>query len=183
MRCLGLSNSPMVMPNGSRQQVPSSETTKSQSPPLAHSPPITSLASQNSPNTPNAHITTRTTSSIDANDNRFTLMHPAFQSPHQTDKSLASDKLTSITKTGSINLSPMPIAPHPNGTLTYSADFSLKTSYAKHFSNGTHYLDRIGHHNDRIRDVGSGDESDSEEIDLTSNGCIDFSNNNNSKCQ
>lgn len=110
-------------------------------------------------------------------------MHPAFQSPHQTDKISTGDKSAAMSKPGPMHLSPMSLVTRPSGTFTYSADFRLKTGYAgKHLSNGAHYLNRIDHHSDGIRDGGSGDESDSEEIDLTSNVCIDFSNNNNSKC-
>lgn len=107
-----------------------------------------------------------------------------------------------INKNGSMNLSlTTPLAAThmaSAGILTYSADFSLKTGYnGKMLSNGmggAHYMERIdeqnSHHINRIcgnngmDHDGSGDESDSEEIDLTSNGCIDFSNNNNNnKCQ
>lgn len=138
-------------------------------------------------------------------------MHPAFQAPAATlqhlDKLSVNEKLSTTTtassKNGSMNLSltttAMPLAATHmtnTGILTYSADFSLKTGYNGKILGGTHYMDRIderhSHQNNRIcgnnemDHDGSGDESDSEEIDLTSNGCIDFSNNNNNnnnKCQ
>lgn len=79
----------------------------------------------------------------------------------------------------------MPLTAHGShpASLTYSADFSLKTAYhGKMLSNGINYSDRVDERSSQHLQHLAGehsDESDSEEIDLTSNGCIDFSNNNN----
>lgn len=176
MRCLGLSNPPMVMSGSNRQQPYSSEASSPQSPPMAHSPPVTQQSSNSVPAAPNEPS--------EASGNGFTLMHPAFQAPHQSEKTTKHEKPT-ITKSRAPahGLSTMTLGNHGTNPLAYSAEFSLKADYtSKLMSNGTHFADRANGHHDRERESGSADESDSEEIDLTSNGCIDFSNNNNNKC-
>lgn len=120
-------------------------------------------------------------------------MHPAFQASQVINKLVNKDKSgISINKSASLNLclttsssSTLPAHNIHPAPLAYSADFSLKTAYQGKLLNNDQTRYNNERHEERNHQYqlnsvhNDSDESDSEEIDLTSNGCIDFSNNDN----
>lgn len=169
LRCLGLTNSPVVMPND-RQR---------------HSPDI--AASPDPHNNPNvsSHAIPLTTTDLKPTEGNigthqndgFTLMHPAFQNVQQKRKyfnSLVHDN----DRNGK--------SENPFFSSMMQNDIGLKKLQPESLSmtNGkfmeyANKLNKSRNIGDAGGDSSDGDSSDSEEIDLTSNGCIDFSNNNN----
>lgn len=107
----------------------------------------------------------------------FTLMHPAFQNVQQKRKYFNGFVHDNDRNGKSEN---------PFFSSMMQTDIGLKKLQPESLSmaNGK-FMDYANKLNksrtigDAGNDSGDGDSSDSEEIDLTSNGCIDFSNNNN----
>lgn len=157
------------MPNDQRQQhSPQIETSSS--------PPTTTL-----PN--NSHsLQTSKFNGAPANEettqnNKFTLMHPAFQSVQQKRK-YASDKVMNFDRNCQ-NRNDQNVFLN---NMMHSQVIDRKVEKSNpHLLSNEKFLDhasKFKSYHDGADDM-SGDSSDSEEIDLTSNGCIDFSSNNN----
>lgn len=192
MRCLGLTNSSVVMPNDRQRLSPRSDVSSPPSQmPTATSLPAPHNQSHQSPHslpmskTDEAKMGKSTTNddaqnqqvSNDANNSEFTLMHPAFQNSQSKRKycsSFGNDKVMFDKKyrdeQSCFLANTMPSMGEFNG----KGDHLNPNLYP---ANGKMYTkNSIGN---RESGDSSDESSDSEEIDLTSNGCIDFSNNNN----
>lgn len=202
MRCLGLTSQPAAL-NGSNRPggiSPDNSLSPQSSPPpplaiqqaqqspsssVVRAPAVSSAHSMISPintSTEKTNIHTTRTGATTANsktnsvenlaaDSGFTLMHPAFQGPQNKSKSYHKRILIN-------DGTAYPPPPFSNGP--YAA---LHIDNRNHEANN-HYFTKI---NDMVNDKHGSvngmnqtadDSTDSEEIDLTSNGCIDFSNNN-----
>lgn len=176
MRCLGITNSAMVIENSNAGQLTSS-------PPTRHSPNSSSTSSKINVNvskdsSTDMHIISASSNTTTmSRNNGFTLMHPAFQGTNSRQKFFDGDcnekqlntENSTITENSNKSLSSemYPINYHAKVGLTNSNIFSS---------------DKMNHYTNKFNcavDRKVAESSDSEEIDLTSNGCIDFSNNNN----
>lgn len=117
---------------------------------------------------------TSTTPMNEATPNdRFTLMHPAFQNTQQkrkygNEKSFDGDEMNRNEQHSFLT------------NVMQSQAMDKKTVHGHRLHSHDAYFDRVNKSScNRDDDELSVDSNDSEEIDLTSNGCIDFSNNNN----
>jgi hypothetical protein len=98
--------------------------------------------------------------------NEFTLMHPAFQVPN---KSLNDDTRTNIMELKQYNMEPSNVSLERNkidNPEKSSLDHRQRRNSLEEYNGDKHCKES--------------DESDDEEIDLTTggSGCIDYSNNN-----
>lgn len=182
MRCLGLTNSPMAMSgNGKseRHSQHSPNTGETRSPQSSPPPRSTSISRSPtlSPNPDTVKNPRNAFAGVNKNqENGFTLMHPAFQGPH------AKQQLTVNEK--HVHGENFPISSNPNEmyAIEYHAKMSaynnsqyLPGNYAAHHKNNC----SVDKKRPMTAPVDDDNSSGSEEIDLTSNVCIDFSNNNN----
>lgn len=130
------------------------------------------------------------------NENGFTLMHPAFQGPQRgkSYKKMEAAKHMGSNEAHLINRTAITYPPDYSPKLPLSsAAYPVISSDGRNQEPSNQYLNKvnsaIGDKRGQIGPQASvlnqcGDDStDSEEIDLTSNGCIDFSNNNNNMVQ
>lgn len=115
------------------------------------------------PNTPNSDEVT-------PND-RFTLMHPAFQHVHHKRK-FCNDKTMNQNK-GDMNRDDQ------HTFFTNAMDKKSESAGHRLHPHDEYFQRAMKMNSIQDNDDLSGDSSGSEEIDPTSNGCIDFSNNNN----
>lgn len=175
MRCLGLTtNSPMAMSgNGKaeRHAQHSPNARESRSP--QSSPPPRSSSISRSPTLSPIPDTAKSSQSASASANKsgesgFTLMHPAFQGAQgkqpvsMNEKYGHGDNFTAASS--------------PNEL--YAMEYHAKMSaYNSQYAPG-HYAAAVNCSVDKKRTLDDDDSSGSEEIDLTTNTCIDFSNNN-----
>lgn len=154
MRCLGLTNSSLLPNNSNAESQSTSPNPKHPSPPL--SPPQQS-GLPNGPPMPDNH-----------NQSGFILMHPAFQHSQKMLNASFGPAKEKETFPNASHLSHFNCSDFASRALQIKAD---KMS----LSNGN-----------RIANNATTDDehsSSSEEIDLTSNVCVDFSNSNKSKCK
>lgn len=178
LRCLGLTNSPVVLPND-RQRHSSSPPPPQSQPQLSSSSDATSP----SPGSQNMSITlpkinvTDAKMTIDGNDgpaqnDGFTLMHPAFQNVQHKRK-----YYNNLDRNGTIH-----DEQHSFFTNIMQTDLNAKKlNQDLNSVSNVRFMQNYANRMTKDHDSGdsSGESSDSEEIDLTTNGCIDFSNNNN----
>lgn len=100
----------------------------------------------------------------------FTMMHPAFQNPDAKNQRAIMDENSGGEKTYT------ELKMYKEDNRHYQPDASMQCGN----SLGNHHLDgRDSAHN--LNGNSESDGSDSEEIDLTSGACIDFSANSNMK--
>lgn len=182
MRCLGLTNSPMAMSRNGKterhsQHSPNARETRS---PPSSPPPRSTSISRSPTLSPvpdaikNPHNASASGSKTE--ENGFTLMHPAFQGAH------SRQQLTMNEKHGHGDTFPMTSTPNEMYAIEYHAKMSAYN--ANQYSSGNYAMNnKINYAVDKKRSMDSSVDddhsSDSEEIDLTTNVCIDFSNNNN----
>lgn len=155
--------------------------------------PINTITSHQSLEKQAIHPTSGKSGGDESSENGFTLMHPAFQGPQRTKSYKKMDvPKHMMSNDGHISnrtLIPYPMD-YPSKLPLASATYPLHTSDSRHQHQETsnQYLNKVNSvMDDKRGHIGAGsgmnqcadDSTDSEEIDLTSNGCIDFSNNNN----
>lgn len=187
MRCLGITNPSMIVAgNGTNHHRESPSSKESMSPPptssLSHGSSTavgTAITSVGASIEKSVHIGNDSA----PDDNEFTLMHPAFQSVQSKRKTFncsSSEKYNplNVIEPNRIVLPSIQSAEYEPRSTASGANIltngKLRNCVRKlSASVDAKYLDSS---NGQIMD----DSSDSEEIDLTSNGCIDFSNNNHS---
>lgn len=148
---MGLTNSSVVLPNDRQRHSPDAAAASSQSNAVQLSKDAKTTTDGNEPN------------------DGFTLMHPAFQNVQQKRKFY-----NNLDRNGSTN----------HTEQQQHAFFSIQSDLNKklHHDPNAKFMDYANKLNkDQDSGDSTGESSDSEEIDLTSNGCIDFSNNNNSE--
>lgn len=183
-----LSPSASPSPTSSASQ-PSQQQSSLSKPPT--SVPITTITSQHSLEKQAIHHTSTKLGGDASNENGFTLMHPAFQGPQKTKsyKKIDAPKHM-MSNDGHIqNRTSIPYPmDYPSKLPLCSASYPVHTLDNRHQETSNQYLNKVNSAMDDNRGhVGAlsgmnqcaDDSNDSEEIDLTSNGCIDFSNNNN----
>lgn len=156
LRCLGLTNSSSIMPSENQRHSPKSDNTTSSPLPL-----ITQNLSNSQPSKigdiKSIKVSSEESEQSSNKTDSFTLMHPAFQSVLHKRKYYGTQDIE-------------------------TAAIFDKNSSDRDTRNSNNFLlpnNVRSAENDCVISELSRDSSCSEEIDLTSSGCIDFSNNNN----
>lgn len=151
--------------------------------------PTTTITSHHSSEKQAIHSHSTKSNADENNENGFTLMHPAFQKT----KSYKKTDMPKHIMPNDEHLTNRTAIPYPSDYLQKlplsNAPYSIHSSDGRNQEANVHYLSKMNSAIDDKRGhigvIPSGmnqctdDSTDSEEIDLTSNGCIDFSNNNN----
>lgn len=182
MRCLGLTNSPMAMSGNGKTERYSQQSPNGREPRSPQSsPPPRSTSISRSPtlspipdslkNSQNASMGANKTG-----ENGFTLMHPAFQGQHCKQQLSMSEKHAHAEN--------YPMSPNPSELYAMEYHAKMNAYNNSQFTSGNYAANnKINYSVDKKRSeessVNDENSSGSEEIDLTSNACIDFSNNNN----
>ncbi|XP_055305153.1 diencephalon/mesencephalon homeobox protein 1 [Sitodiplosis mosellana] len=170
LRCLGLTNSSSMMPSEHQRQSPKTDASPSSPIPL-----LTAQSLSNSSKSKMDDMKMLKDASEDyaqgQNKNEgFTLMHPAFQNVLHKRKYYGAQV---IDTTSMFN---------KNYSDRDERNCNTLTDVGRKMVTDTHSNTKRGDHLKNAKnDCNNGDDSSgsSEEIDLTTNGCIDFSNNNN----